>query len=190
MVPRVARSLRKWVMYFFLAFFWTGVVCGQTTKPLGMYLVPEDSAFRYAADRSFGDYYVFEWPDANQHLYVSKAPVSYERKAYFNARLSTHMVDAYNMGYYLEKGRSSSFSFSFLGQKKAYFMRFGRPKSSKSKSKIYNLYTRLGDQVYTVWVMAETGQKKPPKQATAFLKGIKLQGAAEQKSGSQKNPAP
>jgi hypothetical protein len=167
-------GIRSLFFVLFIFFAIPSSLFAQNNLQLGIYRIPAESHFRYVPDRSFGQYYVFENTLDNTHIHVSKAAETYQSKKDFNLEIYDEQLLFYNNGLFFQKKRNFSYYFNFIGERKAHFMRFGPIKSAKSKTRVYSLITRKNQDLYRVYIQAETGRKKPPKSALSFLRQFSL----------------
>lgn len=143
----------------------------QSYITTGIYKIPENSGFNYAADRSFGGNYVYENGDISVYLIKEPLPPG---KTTRNSQLYEWMINFYHAGFYQEKGKTSSYRLKFLDNKKGYFTRFGRPKNLNSKEKVYLLFYSSKKHFYRIIIFANTGKKHPPKEAREFVEAVRL----------------
>lgn len=161
-----------WMLLLFIA----GVEAQVMPKTVGIYDFPLNTGFSYASDRSFGENYVFEHPQKNISIYLIKEPIPVNGKSTLNTNLYDSLLSFYNLAFYQEKGKSSSYRQKFLSSKKANFSRYGRIKELKSNEKVYLLFYTIDNLLYRIMILAETGKKDPPMEAKEFLESVKLAG--------------
>jgi hypothetical protein len=137
----------------------------------GMYDVPANKGFTYAADRSFGHNYVFEKDDLS--VYLIKEPLPSSKKN-LNSQIYYWMMNFYHIGFYQEKGRASSFRPNFLGTSKGHFTRYGRPKGVNSDEKVYLMLYTINDKLFRVLIFTHSGGNHPPKEVAEFLESVRL----------------
>ena len=156
--------------------FIAGAQSQDILKTAGIYEFPINAGFSYAPDRSFGENYIFEHPGKNISIYLIKEPLPVNGKSMLNKELYESLVSLYNLAFYQEKGKSSSYRQKFLSSKKANFSRYGRVKELKSNEKVYLLFYTVDNLLYRIMILAETGKNDPPQEAKDFLESVKLAG--------------
>ncbi len=148
----------------------------EVLNSIGFYSIPGGTAFSYAADRSFGDQYVFEHQDKNISVYLSKLATPCEGKSTLNKLIYASVMDLYNMGFYQEKGRQSAYKMKFLNAKKGNYSWYGRAKQLRSNEKIYLFFYTINDHIYRIMVYSDPGKKNLPDEVKTFIERIELKG--------------
>jgi hypothetical protein len=162
---------RRIITSFLAIFLMANMVIAQDKSYSGIYSVPDNTGFSYASDRSFGENFVFEKNGLS--VYLIKEPLPANKKNQ-NSQIYSCLMDLYSIGFYQEKGSSTSYRLNFLDSKKGRFTRFGRPKGLDSNEKAYLLFFSSGEKLYRIIVYANSGETQLPKEARAFLESIGL----------------